>query len=237
MLEEKDLGPLAAVDVLRRELMSAEAVFGEDSQFLLEGTAIYAGLQGLSALARAGAAVKLPLSISSSAVSAELQLYRRHYGPEMLNSQLNLTTLANGELIYRYATAFARALEKSGNRDWHKGLFPLVRDPSVPRDKAEKEARKRLSSGAFSSLLSRRAGLAPGSAAAYWEKLAPGILSAGDIAALRAKLEIESNITYPFGEGWTYRVEAGGVVYPYFDYLGGRMYIGGNGSAAYLSGL
>lgn len=238
VLEEKDLRPLAAVDMMRRKLMGAEAVFGEDSQFLLEGTAIYAELQGLSALARSGAVVNLPLPISSSAVSAELRLYVRHYGPDMLNNQLNLTTLANGELIYRYAAAFARALEKSGNKDWHKGLFPLVMEASVPRDKAEKEARQRLSSGAFSSLLSRRAGLVPGRAAALWEKLAPGILSAGDIAALRAKLEIENNITsYPFGEGWTYRVEAGRVVYPYFDYLGGRMYIGGNGSAAYLSGL
>jgi len=236
-LKRETLRPLAAVDMLRRKLMSPEAVFGEDSQLLLEGTAIYAELRGLSALVQAGE-VQLPPSISSSAISAEFQLYTRHYGPEMLKNQLNLTTLANGELIYRYAAAFARVLEKSGKTDWYKGVFPLVGDPAVARDKAEKEARKHLSSGAFSSLLSRRAGLAPGSAAASWGKLAPEILSAGDIAALREKLEIENNITsYPFGEGWTYQVEAGRVVYPYFDYLVGRMYIGGNGSAAYLSGL
>jgi len=237
-LTKAELRRLAAVDILRRRLMSAKTVFGEDSQYLLEGTAVYAELRGLSALVREEPGVALPSSISTSAVSAELQLYQRHYGPEMLKNQLNLTTLANGELIYRYAAAFARAIEKSGKRDWHSGLFPLVLDPSVSRVEAEAEAGRRLSTGGFSPLLARISGLEEKRAAALWKKLEPELLSAGDIAALREKLDIESKITsYPYGEGWTYRIEAGRVVYPYFDYLGGRMYVGGNGSVAYLSGL
>lgn len=237
-ITKAQLRRLAAVDILRRRLMSAETAFGEDSQFLLEGTAVYAELRGLSALLRGEPGAALPSSISTSAVSAELQLYQRHYGPEMLKNQLNLTTLANGELIYRYAMAFARAIEKSGKLDWHSGLFPLVPDSSAPRNEAEAEAGRRLSTGSFSSLLARISGLGENRAATLWKKLEPELLSAGDIAALREKLDIEGNITsYPYGEGWTYRIEAGRPVYPYFDYLGGRMYVGGNGSVAYLSGL
>jgi hypothetical protein len=237
-VDARDLRRLAALDALRRRMLSPEAAFGEDSQLLLEGTAIYAELRGLSALLTKESPAVLPPSISTSAVSAELQLYLRHYGPEMLRNQRNLTTIANGELLYRYAAAFARVLEKSGKKDWDKGLFPLVAGATLARDQAEREAKENLSARAFSSLLAERAGLSGKSAERLWKELEPELLSAEDVSALREKLDIEKHIIdYPYGEGWTYRIEAGRVVYPYFDYLTGRMYIGENGSVAYLSGL
>lgn len=237
-VNRRELRRLAALDALRRHMLSPEAAFGEDSQLLLEGTAIYAELRGLSALLKEAGAAVLPPSISTSAVSAEQQLYLRHYGPEMLRNQRNLTTIANGELVYRYAAAFASVLEKSGEKDWHKGLFPLIEKSAVAREAGEVAAKKRLASRSFSALLSERAGVSDKVARWLWKELEPELLSAEDVAALREKLDIEKHITdYPYGEGWTYRIEAGRVVYPYFDYLTGRMYVGENGSVAYLSGL
>lgn len=234
----RDLRRLAALDILRRRMLPPEAAFGEDSQLLLEGTAICAELRGLSALLKDGEGAALPPSISTASVSAELQLYLRHYGPEMLRNQRNLTTIANGELVYRYAAAFARVLEKGGKKGWNKGLFPLVEKTAATRGQGEAAAKKRLSSRSFSALLAERAGLSGKAPARLWKELEPELLSAEDIAALREKLDIEKNITgYPYGGGWTYRIEAGRVVYPYFDYLGGKMYAGENGSVAYLSGL
>lgn len=237
-IDARGLRRLAALDTLRRRMLSREAAFGEDSQLLLEGTAIYAELRGLSALLTEDSAAALPPSISTSSISAEQQLYMRHYGPEMLRNQRNLTTIANGELLYRYAAAFARVLEKSGKKDWHKGLFPLIGKSAMAREEGEGAAKKVLSSRSFSALLSERAGVSDQAARWLWKELEPELLSAEDLAALREKLDIEKHIIdYPYGDGWTYRIEAGRVVYPYFDYLTGRMYVGENGSAAYLSGL
>lgn len=232
----EQLSKLAAVDLLRKRMLPPEAVFGEESQLLLEGTAVYVELKGLLALLENGPDLA-GAGISTGAVKTEYELYRRHYGADMLANQMNLTTLANGELVYRYAAGFARVLEKTGS-SWQKGLFPLAAAGASSKEAMKRQVRENVAERGFSAMIAKRAGFSGTMAEGVWEKLRTEMFSPEEIAGMEEKLKIERGMdSFPFGSGWTYKIEAGQAVYPYFDFTRGKMYTGKKGTAAYLAGL
>lgn len=230
------LSDLAAVDLLRKKMLPPEAVFGEESQLLLEGTAVYVELKGLLALLESGQEL-YGTGISTETVKTEYESYRRHYGADMLANQINLTTLANGELVYRYAAGFARVLEKTGT-SWQKGLFPLVAGGASSKETMERQLRETVAARGFSAKIAERGDFSGDTARGVWEKLRTEMFSPEEIAGMEEKLKIERGMdSFPFGAGWSYKIEAGQAVYPYFDFMRGKMYTGKKGTAAYLSGL
>jgi|GEM_PF-3079774 len=232
-ISSEQLKQLAAVEILRKKQLPADVSMGEDSELLLEGTAVCTELQGLKTLAEGNIDTRL----STTTLKMLYQQYLQHYGPAILNNQINLTTIADGELVYRYALAFARVLDKTGLA-WKRGLFPLLTDTNLTKEKSKSKVMEHLRKHSFSNMLVTAAKISESQAKAMSSELEKDFLSPSEIRTMKQKIRIEENLdNFPFEDGWTYKVEAGQFLYTYFNYPTGKRYSGKKGNAAYLSGL
>ena len=231
--EKEGLGKLAALGTIRKKQLPEPVSLGEDSEFLIEGTAVYVELRGLELIIGG----KPGLHISTGTLKQLYGQYADHYGPAMLRNQINLTGTARGEMTYRHALALIKLLERTAPY-WHTGIFPLLPGNNTSKKQAEHGLLKHISDHSLAKMLAAAVNISPAEARALADAAIKEYLSKEDMTLIRKKQEIERKIhEFPFDSGWTYQIDAGQFLYAYFDYRTGKMYYGDTLENAYLSGL
>ncbi|MBI5629833.1 MAG: hypothetical protein HY921_02985 [Elusimicrobia bacterium] len=226
---------LAAVETMRKAKLKPEISAGEDWEFLIEGSAVFVELRGLELLLeeaqRQSGQSHFDFPLSTATLIEDIERYRRHYGPAMLRNQIHLSGMAGGEMTYRYGLAMIRVLEVFGKKDWSDRLFPFPDNGADFKNhlRARSLFRKILETAQLSKAQTRR----------MYGAVRKRLVSKADEDFITEKLQIEKRLDdYPFCQGWTYEVEAGGWVNTYFDFLTGTMLSGASPfPAAYLQGL